>query len=90
MCVKTLSLIGEEAALETLKSYVGDGREEVETALLNAWDSFDRPSFAAQIFKPLVGQRSTLISRARFFSLAGFEQVPHLEELQLGGLGCES
>ena len=90
LCIKTLSLIGEEAALEALKSYVGARREEVETALLNAWDLFDRPSFAEQIFKPLVGQRTRLLSRARFSSLEGFEQVPHLQGLQLESLGSST
>lgn len=90
LCVKTLSFIGEEAALEKLKSYLGNGGEEVETALLNAWDSFDRSSFIKQIFKPLVRQRTSLLSCARFSSLEGFEQLPHLQHLQLESLGSST
>lgn len=84
LCVQTLSQIGGEAALEVLKSYVGDARKEVESALLNAWDSFDRQGFAEHIFKPLVGERTKLLSCAHFSSLEGFEQVPHLEHVKLG------
>ena len=89
-CVKTLNQIGGEAALEALKSYVEDGSEEVQTALLNAWDSFDRQEFTRQILKSLVGQRTTLVSKTHFSSLEGFEQVPHLERLELGTTSLSS
>jgi len=59
-CVRTLALIGSDAALEMLEKYANDTRSTVTNELLRAWDSFDRETFARRVLSQTFRNRPGL------------------------------
>lgn len=50
-CVRALSLVGTEAALDVLKTYAHDTRQAVRQELFRGWPSFDPEEYAKSILK---------------------------------------
>lgn len=48
-CVRGLSLIGDDAALEALRGYRNDGRVTVIRQLIRAWGQFDAERYAREV-----------------------------------------
>ena len=83
-CVRTLTLIGSDSALYTLKAYVADERVAVQAELTRGWDYFDRYNYAHQIFS----DRDNL-SLKRASSLDGIESLEGLKTLVIDEGYCE-
>ncbi len=59
-CVRTLSLIGGDAALDMLEDYANDGREKVIKELLKAWDSFDPVFYARRVVTKIMQMKTSI------------------------------
>jgi hypothetical protein len=77
-CVRALSLIGTEDALQELTEYADDYRQTVFNALVRAWDHFDRTGFASKIMS-----KRTEISVNRLRTLEGIQVLTSLESLAI-------
>jgi NACHT domain/Leucine Rich repeats (2 copies)/Leucine Rich repeat len=83
-CVRTLVLIGSDAALDKLKEYATDTRSTVVDELLKGWDSFDRESYAKNILLQTLQQEYRWLPD-RLSSLEGFQYFTSLTTLNLSG-----
>jgi hypothetical protein len=75
--VRTLALIGGEAALNALESYEHDTRQVVVAELVRAWDAFDRADYASRVL-------SSICTRGHHLEVVGscsLEGVQHLADL---------
>lgn len=81
-CVRTLSLIGGDAALETLKSYAEGEDQEIIDELLRAWAYFDREQYAREILSRSLRNRTDL-SLDNLPSIDGIQYFTHLRTLSL-------
>jgi hypothetical protein len=81
-CIRTLSLIGGDAAYDMLEGYASDTREVVVDELLKAWDAFDREKYAKSILSKAVENRSEL-SFTQLSSLDGIQYLTNLTSLNL-------
>jgi hypothetical protein len=81
-CVRTLSLIGTEAALEALEGYANDTRSKVYDELLKAWESFDREDYAKRVLSQTLRKRTEL-HLERHSSLEGMQYLTALTSLDL-------
>jgi hypothetical protein len=85
-CVRTLALIGGDAALDILKEYATDTRPAVVNELLKGWDYFEKDTYArhvvSQTFEANPGISLELLS-----SLDGFQYLTNLSYLNLSGCG---
>jgi hypothetical protein len=77
-CVRSLALIGGDAALDALATYSEDQRQTVTTQLVRAWENFDRNEFAEKV---LAKRTSLTIDDCN--SLEGFDRLRELRWLQL-------
>ena len=85
-CIRTLAMIGSEAALDALESYAGDPQNTIVNELLKAWDSFDREIYAKRILSHLLRNHSTL-NLERVSSIEGLQcaDLTNLTVLNLSG-----
>ncbi|MDP9313731.1 MAG: leucine-rich repeat domain-containing protein [Chloroflexota bacterium] len=49
LCIRTLAMIGTDAAMKAIATYVPDNRVEVKRAIGQAWDGFDRKEYARKV-----------------------------------------
>jgi hypothetical protein len=82
-CVRTLSLIGGDAALHMLETYARDNRATVTTELLKAWESFDSATYAQKILLQTIQEPYLDLSGKGMTSLVGIEHLTHLTSLDL-------
>ncbi len=59
-CVRALTIIGGDAALDMLEGYANDWRMAVVTELVKAWDAFDRETYARRILSKMFPNPSAL------------------------------
>ena len=83
-CVQALAQIGGEEALEILKTYRVEQRQNVVRELLEASHAFDLESYGQQIIKPLKIEK-LFLNRIEQFDAIGYLQS--LKELQVGNYG---
>jgi hypothetical protein len=81
MCVRSLALMGSDAALSTLAGYASDTRYFVQREIGQAWESFDRRQFAQQVVAHT--QTLTLLGLSSWQVL---EYLGHLTNLNLQDL----
>ena len=81
-CVRTLALIGGDAALELLEEYANDSRPVVIDELIRSWDNFDRETYAKTILSRTLQNMSDLHLK-RLPSLDGIHHFPRLTSLTL-------
>lgn len=81
-CVRALSLIGTEAALDVLPAYATDSRQTITNALVKAWDLFDRNEFGRKVFGNM---RSLQINRLN--NSDGIEELKSLVHLWVWNTG---
>lgn len=85
-CVSALAQIGGDAALEALRSYVADQRGEVVRTLCDAWERFDRHSYARAILAKMPWLRFSQVSTwADWELLTGVREL-YIESLQLADI----
>ncbi len=85
-CIRTLGLIGGEAALDVLEEYVDDGRLKVEDEFLRAWDYYDREIYVKRIWIPILRTKSGILTyelKDRLPYLDGFQFFTSLTSLNL-------
>jgi hypothetical protein len=82
--IRTLALIGGEAALNVIESYSQDRRQKVMSEILRAWDSFDRESYARRVLARVVA-RKTHLELGHVSSLEGIQCLTHLTSLTFHG-----
>ncbi len=81
-CVRTLGLIGSDAALEMLEAYAKDSRTVVVKQLIKAWDSFNRETYARNVLSITLRDKSEL--RLEYPpSLEGIQYFSNLKSLTL-------
>lgn len=83
-CIHTLSVIGSDSALEMLERYANNASPTIVDELLNAWDSFERETYARQVLSHAL-QNSSDLSLENLPSLDGFQYFTNLTELHLSG-----
>jgi hypothetical protein len=80
--VRTLALIGGEAALNTLEGYKHDTRQVVVAELVRAWDAFDRSDYASRVLSSICG-RGHHLEVVGSSSLEGIQHLADLNSLAL-------
>jgi NACHT domain len=88
-CIHTLSVIGGDSALETLEGYANNPSLPIVDELLNAWDSFERETYARQVLSHAL-QYSSNLSMENPPSLDGVQYFTSLTELQLSDCSAVS
>ena len=83
-CIRTLTLIGDDTALEMLEGYAEDTRSTVINELYRAWDSFDRETFARRILSRTYRSMSHL-NLVDIPSLEGIQYFTNLTSLNIDG-----
>lgn len=83
-CVRALSLIGSDNALNALEGFGSDARFLVSLEIGRSWDEFDRREFARRVLSK--AQRLRISSLT---SLEGFEHLSHVSELYLSAVGLD-
>ena len=85
-CVRALTLIGGDDALDALAAYGRDNRVEVINELLRAWESFELVEFAARVLadSPLRHGQLQVVSSAQLPSLRYLRRLRHLVLPSLG------
>jgi Leucine-rich repeat (LRR) protein len=81
-CIRALSLIGGEAALEMLEEYAQDKDPIVVDELFKSWDFFDRGTYANRILFHVVRNQQNL-SLVSLSSLDGIQNFKSIEALNL-------
>ncbi|QOV35329.1 NACHT domain-containing protein [Streptomyces ferrugineus] len=79
--VRTVALIGGEEALGVLEGFVGDGRDDVVRALIDAWAYFDAELYADRVLSrmPLKARSVKLTHSGQWRPLTRLESVTSLE-----------
>lgn len=80
-CVRTLSLIASDTALEAIEGYASEISPMVIDELLRAWDSFDRNIYAQRVLAHTL--RGTF--KTRVYSLEGFRYFTQITSLDISG-----
>ena len=88
-CIRTLSVIGSDSALEVLEGYANNAPPPIVDELLNAWNSFKRETYARQVLSDALRYSSNL-SMEDLPSLDGFQYFTGLTELHLSGCAAVS
>jgi len=83
-CVRALSIIGGDLALDMLEGYANDDREGVISELLRAWDAFDRETYARRILSQTLRNKTSL-PLEHLPSLDGMQYFTNLTQLDLSG-----
>src|SRR5258708_2416902 len=76
-CIKSLTLIGGELALEQLEGYTSyKYSNRVADALYQAWDSFDKEVYAQRVLSQMETVRLTSLDNLQYFtSMTSFELI---------------
>jgi hypothetical protein len=85
-CVSALAQIGGEGALEALHSYVADQRYAVVRSLCDAWDRFDRHSYAQAILAKMPRLIFRQVNTWDAWELLTGVRELYIERLQLADL----
>src|SRR5258708_7410138 len=88
-CIGTLAVIGSDSALEGLEGYANNAPPPIVDELLNAWNSFERETYARQVLSDALRYSSNL-SMEDLPSLDGFQYFTGLTELHLSGCAAVS
>jgi NACHT N-terminal Helical domain 1/NACHT domain/Leucine Rich repeats (2 copies) len=80
-CVRTLSFIGGEAALDAIEEYAHGASPDIVDELFRAWDSFEQESFAQRVLSPALHGHVTVPEYVT--SLSGFQYFIHVTALNL-------
>jgi Leucine-rich repeat (LRR) protein len=82
-CVRTLAMIGSEAALGIISQYISDGRTSVTDELLRARESFDYPEYDRRVLSRIesivVGTKVRNISSLSGLTSVQFVNLAYLE-----------
>ena len=81
-CVRTLTTIGGEAALDVLEGYTNDAHKLVVKELLRGWDSFDRETYARRVLSP-AWRNNKELRLVRPTSLEGLQHLTNISYLIL-------
>src|SRR5450755_1167777 len=89
-CIRTLSLIGSDFALEMLEEYADAVNTEISKELISVWNSFNREEYAKRILSRVFQQqsmhsRNAVLRWDRSYSLDGVQYLTSLTELDLSG-----
>jgi NACHT domain/Leucine Rich repeats (2 copies) len=82
-CIRTLSIIGGEAALDVLEGYNLDTRETVISEVVKDWEIFDNRKLYAERFLSPILRNSSYLRLDRVSSLEGLHGLPALTTLNL-------
>ncbi len=88
-CIRTLSLIEGDVALEMLEEYADDVRIEVGNELISVWNSFNREAYAKRILSRVLQQRArsgdAVLRWDCSYPLDGIQYLTSLTTLVLSG-----
>jgi Leucine-rich repeat (LRR) protein len=85
-CVRALTIIGTDSALDALATYANDSRQTVFNALVKAWQSFDNIEFAKRVFV----NRTEMIIYDYIHTLSGLEYCKNLRHIYIANGGALS
>src|SRR5205823_420992 len=78
-CIHALRLIGSDEALNALENYISETDSNVIEALVAAWDSFDRETYARKVLAHVL--RGTFQCPYSLPSIQGLEYFIHITGL---------
>jgi hypothetical protein len=84
-CVRALSLIGGDAALDKISQFAGEHRQTVINELFKAWHSFDSYSFGEKVLAAMKGKPGFL-AVDRLTSIDGVQFLRGVQTLELNNL----
>ncbi|MFN6569203.1 NACHT domain-containing protein [Dendronalium sp. ChiSLP03b] len=80
-CVEALAKIGTSAAMEILADYAKDSRYDLSRELGEAWDAFDRRTYASKVLS-----YTTKVYVRILVSWDGFEYLSHVTDIVIANL----
>ncbi len=81
-CVRALVIIGNDVALEMLKSYVAD--QSVINNLIQGWTAFNRDEYAKSIIALVIENNPDMpLELGRIPTLSGFDVLTNLKKLKI-------